>query len=100
MFVGFNSGSVVTVLSKRPLTALALVVFLRGAPGDELHALGDDVASGVFDQQVDVVGCDYVIEDAETKTFLCLEHPMQVAASVALPSVPETWKFRIELLVP
>jgi hypothetical protein len=43
MLVSLNSGSVIAILPERTLLAFALVVFLRRAPGDELHALGNDV---------------------------------------------------------
>ena len=56
---------------------------LSSASGDELHALCDNICTGVFDQQVNVVRRDDIIENAKTITLLRLEHPMQVAASVA-----------------
>jgi hypothetical protein len=49
---------------------------LRGAPRDELHTPGNDVGARVFNQKVNVVGCNYVIEGAETKAFLCLRVPV------------------------
>jgi hypothetical protein len=49
MLVGFDSSGVVAIFPERYLLAFALVVFLRRSPGDELHALGDDIASSVFD---------------------------------------------------
>ena len=50
--------------------------------GDELHALGNDVASRVFDQQVNVIARGDVIEDANSKA-LRFEMPMNKTAPVA-----------------
>jgi hypothetical protein len=83
MLVGLNSGCVVAILPECALLAFALVVFLCGATRDELHALGDDVVSRVFDQQVNVIACLDVIEDAKTEAFLRFEKPMQIASPVA-----------------
>jgi hypothetical protein len=83
MLVGLNSGGVIAVFPERPLLAFALVIFLRGAPGDELHTLGDDVASSVFDEKVNVIACDYVIEHAQTEPLLRFEKPIQITAAIA-----------------
>ena len=39
VLVGFDCGGMVTVFPKRSLAVFALVVFLRRAAGNELHAL-------------------------------------------------------------
>ena len=44
-----------TVFPEPSVSIFALVVFLRGAPGDELHALGYDVPASVFYQEMNVV---------------------------------------------
>ena len=62
VLVGFDRCGVIAVFPKRPLAVLALVVFLRGATGDELHALGNNVRPCVFHQKVDVVGCHHIVE--------------------------------------
>ena len=43
-----NSSGVITILPERPVSILALVVLLRGAPGDELHTLRDSLSASVF----------------------------------------------------
>ena len=83
VLVDLDGGGVIAIFPKRALHSPSLVVLLGGAPGDELHTLGNHVWPRVFDQKMYMVGCNYVIEDAQTKAFLGLEHPMQVAASVA-----------------
>jgi len=39
----------IAIFPQRSLPILALIVFLRGASGDQLHAFGDDVRACVFD---------------------------------------------------
>ena len=73
----------IAILPKRALVTFSLVVLLRGTAGDELHALCDYTCAGVFNQKMNMVGGDRVIEYAKAKAFLRLEHPMQVTASVA-----------------
>jgi len=48
VFVGLDRRGVITVLPERPVSILALVVFLRRSPGDELHTLRDNISAGVL----------------------------------------------------
>jgi hypothetical protein len=73
VFVGFDRGGMITVFPERPVSILPLVVFLCRSPGDELHTLRDNILTGVFHQQVDVVGCHYVVQYTETEPLLGLE---------------------------
>jgi hypothetical protein len=43
MFVGLDGGSVIAVFPERSLPVLALVISLRGAAGNELPSLSDNV---------------------------------------------------------
>jgi hypothetical protein len=70
MFVGLNSGGVIAIFPECALLAFALVVFLRSATRDELHAFGDNVRTYVFDQEVDVVRRDDIVKDTKSKPFL------------------------------
>jgi hypothetical protein len=90
MFVGFHSGCMITIFPERSLAIFALIVFLRSAPGNELHALGNSVPTGIFHQEMNVVGRHHVVEHAQTKPFFRLENPLQVTASIASR---KTWKF-------
>ena len=66
-------------LPERSLTSFALVIFLRGAARDQLHALSNLVLARVFDQKMNVIRGDHIIEHAKTETLLRLEQPVQVA---------------------
>ena len=50
MLVGLNRCGVIAVFPKCALPPFPLIVFLRGSSSDELHALGNDVWPGVFDE--------------------------------------------------
>lgn len=73
----------ITVLPERSLPALTLIIFLRRAAGDQLHTLGDNVGTAVFDQKMNVIGRDHVIENRKPEPLLGLEEPKQIAAPIA-----------------
>ena len=73
----------VAVLPERSLPVFALIVFLGGAAGNQLHTVGDDVRPGVFDQKMNMVRGDHIVEHGQTEAFFCLENPVQIAATVA-----------------
>ena len=83
MFVGLNSRSVVAIFPERSLPSFALVVFLRSAAGDELHALSNHVFACVVDQQMYMVGRDDVVEDTKSNALLRLEQPVEVTPTIA-----------------
>jgi hypothetical protein len=83
VLVGLNCGCMVAILPKRSLAVFTLIVFLRRAAGDQLHALSDDVGSRVVDQEMNVIRCHGIIQDTQTETFLRFENPMQVTAPIA-----------------
>jgi hypothetical protein len=57
---------------------LAIVVILCRAASDELHAIGDDIASGVFDWEMDVIA-RYDL-DMKFRTVACRLLPISVGA--------------------
>jgi hypothetical protein len=40
----------ISIFPERSLAIFALIVFLRSVAGNELHALGNSVPAGIFDQ--------------------------------------------------
>jgi hypothetical protein len=73
VLIGLNSRSMISVFPERTLPPFALIVLLRGSPGDELHALSDNIGASISDQQMNVIRCHRVVEHAETKALLGLE---------------------------
>ena len=59
-----------------------MLVFLRGVAGDQLQALSDNISLGAFDQEMDRVRCDPIIENRQAVKFLRLEHPAQLTTTV------------------
>ena len=100
VLVRFDGRGMVTVLPERPVAPFALVVLLCRAASDELHALSNHVLARVFDQKMNVIRGDHIIEHAKTETLLRLEQPVQVAAPIALSVSSSELKVRIDLLFP
>jgi hypothetical protein len=67
---------------KCTVARFALVVFLPGAAGYQLHTFSDDVSAAVFNQEVNVIGCNLVIKHRKTKAFLRLKNPVQISTPV------------------
>ena len=80
VLVGFNGNGVITILPERPMSILALVVFLRGAAGDEIHTLRNHVRACVFHQKMDVVRCHHIVQYGETEPLLCFEERRAVSS--------------------
>lgn len=72
----------VAILSEHPLPRFALVVFLRRSPGDQLHTVRNHLRAGVFDEKMNVIRCDDVVEHAQTEALLRFKEPMQIAAPI------------------
>src|SRR5215510_5484041 len=85
VLVRLDGRSMVAVLPERPVAPFALVVLLCRAASDELHALSYHVLARVFEQKMNVIRGDHIIEHAKTETLLRLEQPVQVAAPIAHP---------------
>ena len=83
VLVGLNCSCMVAVLPKRSLPIFALIVFLGGAAGDQLHAPGNNVRGCIFDQKMNMVRGDHIVEHGQTQAFFCLEKPVQVTTPIA-----------------
>ena len=65
--------SEIAVLPKCTLARFAAVVLLGKSSGDKLHTSRYRPGLAVFYQQVDMIGCDDVVEDRKVVALLCLE---------------------------
>ena len=83
VLVRFDGRGMVAVLPERPVAPFALVVLLCRAAGNELHALSNHVLARVFDQKMNVVRGDHIVEHGQTEAFFCLEKPVQITAPIA-----------------
>ena len=67
MFVGINRRCVVAIFPISTLTRLALVIFLRNAASDQLHAIWNNIVAGIpSPKKVDMIRGNDVIEDTES----------------------------------
>jgi hypothetical protein len=79
----FNRRCVIAVFPECALTCLSAVVLLRRSPGYQLHTVQSDAFGPVQKEQVNLVGGDYLIEDAQTEALARLEQPPQAVKSIA-----------------
>lgn len=66
-----------------PFTPFTLVVFLGGAPGDQLHAARNLALTAVMRQKMDMIGGDDVIEHTQAIAFPGLKQPLPPALAVS-----------------
>jgi hypothetical protein len=64
------------------MVTYALVVFLRGASGNQLHALRNHVLARIPHQQMNMIKCHHIVEHRQAEAPLGPENPPQVTASV------------------
>jgi hypothetical protein len=56
---------------------------LSGAAGNQLHTAGDNVWAGVFDQKMDVIAGNHVIQHRKTEALFGFDYPAQITLSIA-----------------
>jgi hypothetical protein len=44
--------------------------------------VGDDVRPGIFDEKMNMVRGDHIVEHGQTQAFFGLENPVQITASI------------------
>jgi hypothetical protein len=67
------------------VAAFPLIVLLINAAGDQLHAVGDNVWTGVSNQKVNIVARHDVIKYRKTEALFSFENP----AEITLPIAPQ-----------
>jgi hypothetical protein len=56
---------------------------LSGAAGNQLHTAGDNVWAGVFDQKMDMIAGNPVIQHRKTEALFGFEYPAQITLPIA-----------------
>ena len=77
----YRSG-VIPVFPERPFSLFPAVTFLCRFSRNQLHALRDYLIFSVYNEQVDVVGRDGVVENIQTKALFRLEQPLKPALAI------------------
>jgi hypothetical protein len=70
VIVSLNGGGMIAVFPKSSFTLFTLIEFLGSSPGNQLETFGDDYRAAIDDQQMDVVGGHYIVENSQPKTLL------------------------------
>jgi hypothetical protein len=84
VLIGLNRRGMVTVFPEGALPALPGIILLTGPARDQLHAFGDCLIACVHHQDMDVVRCHGVVQDAQMIAFLGFEQPPQIPLPVLL----------------
>ena len=76
VLVSFDGGGMIAIFPERSLLTFSVVLLLGRAPCDELHALHYNVCASVFNQEMNVVRRNYIIENRQAVTLPRLEQPI------------------------
>ena len=82
MLAGLNGRRMVAVLPKCTFAAFSPVKLLGRLPCNKLHTLPYRICCSIHCQQVDMIGCDRVIENVQPVALPGLEQPLKPALSV------------------
>ena len=81
VLVSLDCRGMIAVFPECAVASFPLIVFLATAASDQLHAIGDDVWTGIFNQKVNVVAGHYVIKYGKTEALFRFEKPAQVTSA-------------------
>ena len=81
--VNLDCRCMIAIFPECAVASFPLIVFLPSAAGDQLHAIRDNVCTGVSNQKVNVVGRHDVIKYRKTKALLRFENPAQIRLPMA-----------------
>jgi hypothetical protein len=80
--VSLDRRRMIAIFPECAVAPFSLIVFLPTAARDQLHAVGDNVWAGVFNQKVNVVARDNVIKYRKTEALLRLKNPAQIRVPI------------------
>jgi hypothetical protein len=83
VLVSLDGRRMIAVFPECAVASFALIVFLATAASDQLHAIGDNLWTGVSNQKVNVVAGHYVIKYGKTEALLRLKNPTQIRLPIA-----------------
>jgi hypothetical protein len=76
MLVGFHRGRMIAIFPECPLAALSQIESLGRSAGNQLYGFRDDIVPAVVpDEEVNVIGGDRVIQNAQAETLPGLIKP-------------------------
>ncbi len=81
--VSLDRRRMIAVFPECAVVSFPLIVFLPSAAGDQLHAVRDNVWTGVSNQKVNVVARHDVIEYRKTEALLRFKNLAQIGLPIA-----------------
>jgi hypothetical protein len=83
MMIRFHGSRMVSVFPESSLPLFPLIELLSGAAGDQLHGPGNYFAfPAVKHEQMDMVRCGHIVEDAQPIPFLGFKEPAHPRSAV------------------
>ena len=82
VLVSINRCRMIAVFLKCAV-ARFVIVFLFTASGDQLHATGDNVWTGISQQKVNVIARHDVIKNRKAEALLRFKKPEEIGAAIA-----------------
>jgi hypothetical protein len=83
VLVNRDGRSMIAIFPECAVASFAPIVFLPSAASDQLHAISDNIWTGVSNQKVNVVAGHDVIKYGQTETLLRFENPAQIRLPIA-----------------
>jgi hypothetical protein len=83
VLVSLDCRGMITVFPECAVASLPLIVFLPSAACDQLHAISDNVWTGVSNQKVNVIAGHVVIKYRKTEALLRFENPARIGLPIA-----------------
>jgi hypothetical protein len=83
VLVNLDGRRMIAVFPECAVASFPLIVFLATAASDQLHAISDNVWTGISNQKVNVVAGHYVIKYGKTEALLRFEKPAQIRMPIA-----------------
>ena len=89
MLVNLDGRGMIAVFPECAVVSFALIVFLATGASDQLHAISDNLWTGISNQKVNVVAGHYVIKYGKTEALLRFENPAQIGLPIAASELAE-----------
>jgi hypothetical protein len=79
MIATFNRRGMITIFPVSSLSILSLIEFLTRSTSRQLHGIGDHIPVAIIrDEQVNVIGCDHIIQESQPIPPPGLIKPVQI----------------------
>ena len=85
MIPALRGSGMITIFPVGAFSVLSLIELLPRSSGHQLHGIGDHVPLPIIhNEQVNMVGCDHVVQNRQTIALLGLIQPLQIPMPILL----------------